>query len=190
MQQQSSRTPQPVPDSAARQAAAQPAAAPPRTARQRTAPFTMPARCTPLAVETAAPVGGAAAAPAEPGAGAGAPGVPNSDVSKSMTSAALASDTVPAVACTRFSGGAPAGVAVACAARARRLRRADRAVLPALPAPLQSYQPQGVSPKQGSPPCGVATRPSVCWKATRNTPRSCTHAPPHARMLLAAQPCF
>lgn len=74
-----------------------------------------PARRTPLAVDTAVPAGGAGAAAAASGAGAGAPGVPKSDVSKSMTSAGLASDAPPAVACTRFSGGAPAGVAVACA---------------------------------------------------------------------------
>ena len=81
----------------------------------RTAPLSTPARRTPLAVDTAVPAGGEGAAEAASGAGAGAPAVPNSDVSKSMTNAGLASDAPPAVACTRFSGGAPAGVAVACA---------------------------------------------------------------------------
>lgn len=72
----------------------------------------MLARRTPFAVDTAAPALGA---PGVPGAGAGAAAAPKSVVSKSMTSATLASDAPPAVACTRLSGGAPLGVAVACA---------------------------------------------------------------------------
>lgn len=78
----------------------------------RTAPLRMLARRTPFPVDTAAPALGA---PGVPGAGAGAAAAPKSVVSKSMTSATLASDAPPAVACTRLSGGAPLGVAVACA---------------------------------------------------------------------------
>jgi len=154
------------------------------TSGQRTAPFTMPARCTPLAVETAAPAGAAAAA--EPGAGAGAPAVPNSDVSKSMTSAALASDTVPAVACTRFSGGAPAGVAVACAAWARRGCRAARAVQPA----RYAARSVGTSAELTTAE-RVSPKPSFATLSGSSTPRrslEChthhTHAHAHMRRII------